>query len=72
MSSPGVLIVARQGRTYECRRDAVGRVTTAILPAVRGRYRQQNLPAAQSRVSFNRNDQLQSMTAVDGRTTTYG
>lgn len=50
----------------------MGRVTTAILPAVRGRYRQQNLPAAQSRVSFNRNDQLQSMTAVDGRTTSYG
>lgn len=59
------------GRTVKMERDEWGRVTEAILPAVTARYRQECLPEARSRVCFDRNDLLESMTAVDGRVTQY-
>ena len=59
------------GRVYKCKRDALGRVVEGISPAVQGRYRQQALPAARTHAKYNRNDQIQSLTSVDGRVTSY-
>ncbi|MFN8607450.1 MAG: RHS repeat-associated core domain-containing protein [Vulcanimicrobiota bacterium] len=59
------------GRVYTYKRDVLGRVVEAISPAVQARYRQESLPPASTRVSFNRNDQQETVTSVDGRVTRY-
>ena len=60
------------GRVHKVKRDAIGRVVEAIAPAVEARFRQECLPPAQAKMKFNRNDQVESVTAVDGRVTQYG
>ena len=59
------------GRVHKVGRDAIGRVVETIAPAVEARFRQQCLPPAQARVKYNRNDQVESVTSVDGRVTRY-
>ena len=59
------------GRIHKVKRDAIGRVVESIAPAVQARFRQECLPTAHSKMSFNRNDLVDSVTAVDGRVTQY-
>ena len=60
------------GRVHKVKRDAIGRVVEAIAPAVEARFRQECLPPAQAKMNFNRNDLVETVTAVDGRVTQYG
>lgn len=60
------------GRIHSVKRDAIGRVVEAIAPAVNARFRQECLPESHARMSYNRNDQVDTVTSVDGRVTRYG
>lgn len=59
------------GREHKVKRDAIGRAIETIAPAVQARFRQEYLPPARAKTSYNRNDQVESVTSVDGRVSQY-